>query len=242
VLGTTSTVDAVVNHFLERIRTGELKPGDSLPSERVLKEQFGISRLSLREGLARLNALGVIQVRQGRGATVRQEASASSFEGAMALLAPSHDINNFEEFLEARMVIEGALTALAAERRTDEHLAALQGILDETRALHGSGRRFSEQDSNFHRTIATAASNRLLATIHHAIRRYFVVFRDPADEEAHLELVCQGHEKILECIKRQDAEAAAMAAREHLLSFVQYYRDFFATPRDRSNLGGSSAS
>ena len=68
-----TTAEVVVNYFRKEIESGNLKPGLQLPSERVLQKQFGISRFSLREGLARLSALGIIQIQHGKGSFIASD-------------------------------------------------------------------------------------------------------------------------------------------------------------------------
>ena len=72
--------EAVFRHLKDRIRNGELQPGDSLPSERELQAELGVSRISLREGLARLSALGLVEVSHGKGTIVSRAVSLQSVE------------------------------------------------------------------------------------------------------------------------------------------------------------------
>ena len=73
-----TTAEAIVNYFKKEIESGRLKPDDKLPSERMLQEEFGISRFSLREGLARLSALGIIRIIHGKGAFINSEINNAS--------------------------------------------------------------------------------------------------------------------------------------------------------------------
>ena len=86
-----STAEAVVNYFTEQIKSGRLLPGDKLPSERKLQALFGVSRFSLREGMARLNALGLVRVSQGKGAFVNGDACAGSLEKVLIPMTFSQD-------------------------------------------------------------------------------------------------------------------------------------------------------
>ena len=78
-----SKAQAIVQHLVELIHEGAYGPGDRLPSERLLQEKLGVGRLSLREGLARLSALGIVRIEHGKGAFVQAKASSHSLAHAM---------------------------------------------------------------------------------------------------------------------------------------------------------------
>src|SRR3981081_1374031 len=101
---------------------GELRPGDQLPPERALAEQFQVSRASVREALRTLELLGVVETRAGGVPLLRQGAPESLVRPLQSLIARGHSVPDVSEF---RGLIEPALAALAATRIRDAQLAGL---------------------------------------------------------------------------------------------------------------------
>jgi len=102
-----SKADAIVQHFLARIRSGEFGSGDRLPSERLLQRELGVGRWSLREGLAQLSARGISRIDHGRGAFVQDKASSHSLARAMTPCFSISDQRSMEDLVHARELIEG---------------------------------------------------------------------------------------------------------------------------------------
>lgn len=228
MLTTRSTAEAVLNHFVEQIQSGQLRPGDKLPSERVLQEQLGISRFTLREGLARLSALGLIEVRHGKGAVVSDEISVDSLKGVIGSFFPAHDPSAFQELYEARVLLEGELSRLAALRRTEDHLEKLRGIIGQARRKLDDRSAFADCDFQFHHVIADASGNKLLQKMHEAIADQAAKFILPAMTRTHREEATIAHAEILGAIEKGDAAAAMQAAREHLVACRKNYDDYTA--------------
>ena len=120
----TSVSQQVVNHVLDLIEQGELKPGDRLPVEREFAESLGISRVPLREGISALSALGIVERRQGDGNYIagfspdilgRILRTYTLLEGTLA-----------DDLFEARSVVEGAAARLAARNATPEDMDAME--------------------------------------------------------------------------------------------------------------------
>ena len=120
----TSVSQQVVNHVLDQIEQGALKPGDRLPVEREFAESLGISRVPLREGISALAALGIVERRQGDGNYIsgfsadilgRILRTYTLLEGTLA-----------DDLFEARSVVEGAAARLAARNATAEDIQAME--------------------------------------------------------------------------------------------------------------------
>src|SRR5439155_6197090 len=136
----------IVSQIQQRLERGELKPGDQLPSERVLAEQLQVSRPSVREALRSLELLGVTESRPG-GGTFMRIASPDALLRPLTALTRAHDI---EDILEVRALLEPALAELAARRANDEDVAALRAILREQEQKVARGESFVEEDTRFH--------------------------------------------------------------------------------------------
>jgi GntR family transcriptional repressor for pyruvate dehydrogenase complex len=212
-----STSEAIVDHLLERIRSGEYGPGDKLPSERELQAELGVGRLSLREGLARLSALGIIRVDHGKGAFVQEGIDAGAMHSVLVPLFPHSNARTLRDLVEARSLVEGEQAALAARRRTEQDLQALRELVDvSTEEIEGS-REVARLDQRFHREIARIADNEFLAAMLGALAQHVQAFlRDYARALDDPRSVLDRHRPILEAIEAGDADTARSEARRHV--------------------------
>lgn len=220
VLQRISTAEAVCNHFREAIARGELKPGEALPSERKLQESFGISRFSLREGLARLNALGLIEIRHGRGAFVRREVSPDALEQVLSPLWGNEDPQR-QQLVEARQLIEGNLAALAAERHTNAQLDKLDANTEEMAAALNDPKAFCAADLAFHRLIAAAADNPFLQTMHEVLQRQLTPLLEAHNGTRKARrATLKRHQALLACIAARQPEQARTCATGNLAAWL----------------------
>jgi GntR family transcriptional repressor for pyruvate dehydrogenase complex len=153
----------VVNHIRSLIENGTLKPGDKIPPEREFARKLNISRASLRTGIGYLSAMGVMKVRHGVGTFVADgppEFGKSSF----SLMGALHGFQTWHMF-EARLILESNLAALAAERGKEEHHTALAEEVAEIFASVDSPAEFLVHDVLYHRILAQASGNPILAAL-----------------------------------------------------------------------------
>lgn len=212
-----SRPEAIVQHLIGRIRAGEYGPGDRLPSERYLQEELGVGRLSLREGLARLSALGIIRIDHGKGAFVRAKASIESLAHAMAPCFLERDHKAMEDLVQTRELIEGELSRLAAQCRQAGDIQKLEAIFDNPDIPLMDERALADVDLAFHLEIARIANNEFLTLMLRAIRthvydyllHYVRAVNDPL-------LVVNRHRPILQAIIDQDPDRARQVARAHV--------------------------
>jgi GntR family transcriptional repressor for pyruvate dehydrogenase complex len=119
--------DKVMDAILEMIAAGRLKPGDALPAERELGAQFGVSRTVIREAVRALAAKGLLEVRSGSGVRV------VAVEPEQVSESMRHYVNSsmmdYAKVDEVRRVLEVAAAGLAAERATDEDIAAMDDTI-----------------------------------------------------------------------------------------------------------------
>jgi GntR family transcriptional repressor for pyruvate dehydrogenase complex len=151
----------VANRILSMINSGELKTGDQLPPERVLCDKFEVGRTSLREALAALEFVGMIDSRQGRGTIVQSiDVAADTTYQAMELLLKDESP---KDILEARKAVEADTAALAAMRANDQDLVTMENTIKEMDIHLKREKVFSmESDRQFHLTIAKASHNTIL--------------------------------------------------------------------------------
>ncbi len=210
--------EAVFQHLKNRIKDGDLQPGETLPSERELQTELGVSRISLREGLARLSALGLIEVSHGKGTVVSSGVRLQSVEDALLPLSLNGEAQSIEELYDARALIESELAGLAAKQVDRQWAGDLFKNIAEAKAAIESPETFSELDAAFHRIIANGARNRFLETMREAISSSVddLVKMHSASLEQRLATLNR-HEVIANAIKEGDEALARNLAKKHLL-------------------------
>ncbi|MDI6895533.1 MAG: FadR/GntR family transcriptional regulator [Bacillota bacterium] len=199
----------VEERLLQLINAGVVKPGDRLPSEKVLQEQLGISRAVLREALRILEAKGLLVSHQGRGRYLRGP-------------EPDHYVaiqrTTLEEIYETRLVMEPAVAAWAAERAGPEHIARMEEVLDRM----GRAPRGEADDFPFHLALAQACGNEFACKQLSEQIKLLSRVHDEAFPRALLEMPLEPwleeHRAVLEAVKRRDPEGARRLMYEHLLS------------------------
>ena len=212
---TSRLFEEVRGRIRERIASGELKPGDKLPAERDLAEQFGVSRTVLREALRSLEFAGLIRLKKGA------KGGAVILEGEYGLTRSFTDMVTLgrisvEDLTEARILIEDAIVKLACASATKKDLEALEADIDRVEALTRSGEIGNRLDYNirFYELIAEATHNETLILISSALSRilYHVILKIwpmPMNDLAPL------RRRFLERFRRGDAAGASAILKQH---------------------------
>ncbi len=197
------------------IVAGEFPEGAVLPAEPVLLARFGVSRTLLREAVKTLSGKGLLEARTRVGTRVRERAAWNLFD--RDVLAWTLDAGIDRRFLrdlaEIRLAIEPAAAALAAERRTDADIAALESCVAAMRAAPGLDPAFASADLAFHLVLADASGNLFMHSVGAVTEAALdVVFRmsRPTDPQAH-ETSWRAHAAIAAAIRAGDPAAAARA-------------------------------
>ena len=209
----------VVEHIVSAIQQGGLKPGDKLPTESAIMDQYQVSRTVVREAISHLQAGGWVQTRHGVGTFVIERSGP-----ALAINAEnSVTVNDVLAMLELRISMEAEAAALAALRRSEEQAAELGRILANMQQTIASGSPAVDADVQFHLLIAQATGNPYFVDIlsqlgNTIIPRARVNMPEIVHDQptAYLERVMREHEDICHAIQRRDAEAARAAMRTHL--------------------------
>jgi DNA-binding FadR family transcriptional regulator len=192
---------------------GELRPGDKLPSEAQLLERYEISRPVLREAVRVLVAKGLIMSRQRAGAIVRPRNEWHMLDpDVLYWLIQAQPQRDFvRAFLEVRRIFEPAAAALAARTASDEQLAAIEKAYDGMAAAQTTA-ELLEPDLAFHRRIAEATGNDLLAYIGNMLS---LALRESISLSSQLpnthELSLPRHRAILTALQARDAVSARQA-------------------------------
>ncbi|MFJ3388101.1 MULTISPECIES: FadR/GntR family transcriptional regulator [unclassified Lysinibacillus] len=219
----------------EKIRTGELKPGDRLDSVEQLAEQLQVSRSAIREALSALKAMGLIEIKQGSGTFVKSNQSNQlDFPLSTAILTNKQDISHL---LEVRKIIEVGTAASAAIHRTEEDIQSMMQILDEMKRVQGDEELGEKVDFQFHAAISAASQNPLLTTILDQVsalmiatmketRRIWLYSKKITSEKLYDE-----HMQIFLAIKQQNEELAKHAMASHLSNVEKVLMQYFETTK-----------
>jgi GntR family transcriptional repressor for pyruvate dehydrogenase complex len=209
----------VAEEVADRIRTlildGTFPQGQPLPSERVLTEQFGVSRGSIRDAFRMLEMIGLLETRHGRG-TFPHELTVDRLVAPLAsVMTYQQDLQ--DELLDVRRMFEPAVARAAAARATEQDLADLQRILDAQRKKLKTGQSAIVEDTAFHAVLARSTRNRVVVSLMSTLNDLLVESRTLSlNQEGRPVKSIEGHEAVVAALRRRDAEGAARAMSEHI--------------------------
>lgn len=214
--------EEIVQQVKARIFGGRLTPGDPLPSEKDLAEQFGLSRVTVRDALRVLESQGLIEIKVGaRGGTFVARPSMQPVSESLANMLRLHRAT-IQDLVEARLLVEPHVAALAAQRATAGDVRAMeQAVADARTARTGGDPFFIPHSVAFHIALAEAAKNPVLL---YAVDSFRTLFHEalttllPADDMARRAI--GDHQSILEAIKVRDPERAQRLMHAHLAYFA----------------------
>jgi len=224
---------AVIGGIIEYLRQRRLQPGDRLPSERDLAERLGAGRNAVREALATLVTLRIVESRPHSGIYLRNLESESSFEALVMLadMGATPTPTEISETMEVRAHLEALSARLACERRTDADLARLEEVLERTQGVLAQGGNIAEVDTAFHIALVDATHNSVLVRVLHAFyrftaRRRTLLFANPAQGLAS----AREHRKLVEHIRARDAAKAQALIVRHMGRARNYWSTLLGTP------------
>ena len=213
----TRIYEEIVRQVKQLIAEGKLKSGDQLPPERDLAEKFMVSRTSVREALRALQSRGLIDIRAGEGAFIRDISVDTLIEPLALVILPHREAVG--ELFEARRLLEPAIAALAAQRATRDELVEMERILEEQAREIAAGRTGLAQDAAFHAAIGTAAHNRAITRLVHAIMDLLTQSREESlNTPGRPTRSHHDHRRIVQAIARRNSGAARQAMLDHLVA------------------------
>jgi GntR family transcriptional repressor for pyruvate dehydrogenase complex len=223
----TRVPEEIVAQIRGFIASGELKAGDTLPSERELAERFRVSRASIREALMALQVLGLLErSRSGGGLAARGNHAWFTIAPLSTYLATrSHII----EQIEVRRMIEPEMGRLAAERAAPEDITRMQACLDDMAADLADGGLGAQADAAFHSAIARCTANELLTQIVELIGAAIHEQRELFQTAAGAQRSLQEHRAMLEAIRRGDGDATYDLTRAHIDTVRHLLEEALAT-------------
>ena len=211
-----SVIDQVVEELKAAVVSGTYEVGEKLPTEHALCEQLGVSRPTVREALRVLQAIGLVELRPGRGAFV---ARTSELDQASIASWFADNTPKLGELMEVRQAVEPLAVRLAARRRTARDLKRLRALHEQFEAAVAAqnASELALLDEEFHTAIVEAARNTLLAKIHRLVVTELRSYRGRAfavpENAAH---ALEPHRQVLEAIEAQDPNEAMTHMTEHL--------------------------
>lgn len=225
----------VVRQIKSAIHSGQLRPGDALPSERELTGRLGVSRVTVRDALRTLEATGLVEIRVGArgGAFVTAPEPGYVGEGLANMLLLSS--TSPEDVTEARMIFELGAIPLVCERRTDEDITELEEICARADAALKAGDFDVRLSAEFHIRLAAAAHNTAIALIVDSFQGPLLMSLARAKDVAP-RMGRQGareHRKLVDAIRRRDVDEAHDLMKRHLGRTAARLHGTGSSPRGR---------
>ncbi|OXM72433.1 MULTISPECIES: FadR/GntR family transcriptional regulator [Amycolatopsis] len=219
-----SVTDDAIEAIKQMIVDGELRPGDRLPREADLADRLGLSRNSLREAVRALSLIHVLDVRRGDGTYVTS-LEPSLLMDAMGFVVDFHRDDTVLQFLEARRVIEPAVTEMAARCMPDADLEDLAKLLDSL-GDRPTVDQLVENDLEFHRRIAGGCGNPVLASLLESLSGRTQRARTwrGITQEGVAERTLAEHRAILHALTARQPDVARAAATVHIAGVEQWLR------------------
>jgi GntR family transcriptional repressor for pyruvate dehydrogenase complex len=208
--------EQIVQQVEESIVKGALKPGDQLPPERELAQQFGVSRTAVREAVKALREKGLVEAYPGRG-TFITDGTSYAIRHSLDHMVKIDQSEGSGHLVEIREILEPEIAALAATRADPEDLAAMREAVVVMDGARRDSDAFIEADLDFHLVLAEAAANPLLLILIDSIvgllreqrSRTFLVEGGPERGQYH-------HKRVMEAVEHRDPVGAREAMKAHL--------------------------
>ena len=200
-------------------------PGDQLPSEKEIMNEFGVGRLAVREAMLSLQKMGLVRVRSGERARVTAptaDALVRELSGAARLLLAED--GGVQQFQEARALFEIGLARLAAQLATRKHIEALREALEANGRTIDNRLDFMRTDVAFHYAIAAIPGNPIFTSMYIAVVEWLTEQREISGRAPNAgRAAFAAHKRIFDAIADHNPAAAQIAMQEHLDQVVKLY-------------------
>ncbi len=218
-----NAVEQVFEQMQELLIDGTWKAGDKLPSENELSATFGVSRMTIRQSMQKLKALGLIETRTGSGSYVRELNPGDSLNELIPLMYIGKPyqmhVFQFREMIESESV--RIATPLADEKslkRLEELVARMKKASDED-----NSRAFSQQDLKYHMTIVNLTGNPMIIRAYEILGTVLKESMVSVIEKMKYTPALEYHGKILDAMRARDEILAEKLMREHIRQNYQYF-------------------
>jgi len=214
--------DQIFEQMKDMIIEQKWRQGDRLPSEHALCQLFGVSRVTVRSAMFKLNALRLIDTFLGDGSYVRRLDTEVALNSLIPVACLDEDL---ESILEFRMEVESGTCAIAARKATKSDIAKLRELLEKMLATQDDRDALSVLDLEFHYAIARISRNNLL------IKTYEIVWNI---YKSHIKQIVNAmggnwgiyyHGKIVDALEAHDTPGARQVMYEHILKNLEFVRE-----------------
>lgn len=208
--------DIIINQIKNLIISGQLKPGDKLPSERKLSERLSVSRSAVRDAIKKMEFYGVLKTHPQSG-TVVAGMGLTALKGLISEIL-TIDGSDFKSLVETRVILEINSVKLAAERRTEKNIHQIQVALEKYHDKLNQGQSTVEEDLMFHLEIAEASQNAVLKSMMMVITPDIIsnfIKYDVCGDDVKIERYKE-HQSLLNLIKEQNPNKAGLVMENHL--------------------------
>jgi GntR family transcriptional regulator, transcriptional repressor for pyruvate dehydrogenase complex len=218
--GRRTLSQVVTAEILDRIRAGQYRPGDRLATERTLMAEFGVGRNVAREALQALLAMGLVEIRPGRGAIVIGVDTERAMDpGAVSALLLDQTVDDLYQF---RRVIEVEIATRAATHATEDDIRKIREKQDAFRADVEEGRPVAALDVAVHQAIAEASHNSIYASVLAMLEGLLANTRSMVESiDWARNRSVEDHDAIVNAIAAGNPERAGEAMRRHLITAVE---------------------
>jgi len=218
-----SPVDKIIRQIRDLITSGQLRPGDRLPSERRLCDKLGVGRTHLRDALKKLEFYGILKTLPQSG-TVVAGMGLPALEGLITDMLSLRG-NDFKSLVETRVILETNIAQLAAENRTDHDIKEINHALEAHRTKIDENEDAVEEDLLFHLKIAEASKNSVLNSLMLIITPDIMqYFKTHNVCEGRTRIAVKQHEMLLRHIIDKNAQKAGETIKSHLSDISEYVK------------------
>jgi DNA-binding FadR family transcriptional regulator len=235
--------DEVRDRLLTMIRSGELQPGDRLPSERDLMDRFAVGRPAVREALQSLGSAGLIEISHGERARIAVPDTRNMFDriGQTMLHLLQTSPTTLEHLKEARILFEVGMVKTAAQNATPADVLNLEHALEQQRAALEDAPEFVKRDMAFHTAIAAMSGNSVCVILSEAMLDWLFNFRRDLLRLPGSEFITLAeHQRLLTAIAAHDVAEAERAMLDHLTRANERYRILEDAMNQRQSPGGET--
>ena len=219
-----SVSSVVMDQIVHYLLSGELKPGDKLPTEHEFAQQLGVGRNSVREAIKMLSSIGVVEIKRGAGTFIAESMSSSILNPLILSLVFEQGASR--QLLELRFLLDTGVAELVIEKASDQDIKRLE---DANRKLHEEAleerhdnpHALRDIDLNFHRLFYELAGNTLLNKIAQAI---YTLFFSSIEQTVEADPVTayENHQKVIDAMKQRNVELLRKRMRESLANYLSH--------------------
>ncbi len=214
-----SVAEQIFGQLKAKIVSGELRPGDKLPTEMELCEMYGVSRTSVRQALTNLSSMDLIEAKTGGGTFVKK-ADASRIMDKLVLFT-FLDERSLSEIAEFRSILEPAVARLACQRATPDDIEKLDGIYSQMEKHRNDLTEFAKLDHRFHTELARISRNAYIIRTYEAMEEILINAFSQFVVENGNRGGWRYHKQIIEAFRSGDAGLAESIMREHMDRLVE---------------------